>query len=166
MKILILAILILTSAIVKGQIVTKGSTPSQQLLGSAGGTYRNTYYQLDWSVGELLTETYNGFENTLTQGFHQGEYIITAISQMENLLLKITAFPNPATDFVILNIESQKEEGLGYILTDLNGKILQESKILTNQQQINLEGIAAGVYFLNVQSDKKALKTFKIIKSN
>ncbi len=159
-KVLFLAIPLLSCIFVHGQ------TASLQLLGSSGDTYKNSNYQIDWSVGELLTETYAGPENLLTQGFHQGNYTITAISEMGNLQLKITAFPNPATDFVILSIESQNLEGLGYLLTDVNGKILQDSQILTKQQQIDLEGIATGAYFLNVRSGKKALKTFKIIKSN
>jgi hypothetical protein len=166
MKILILAILFLASVLVQGQNVTKGSTPSLQLLGSAGGTYKNSSYQLDWSVGEILTQTYLDSQNSLAQGFHQGKYAITAINQAKYVQFEITVFPNPATDVVVLCIDKQQLEDLSYLLTDMNGKILHVSKISTNQQQINLNGIAAGSYFLNVRSGKSALKTFKIIKSN
>jgi len=166
MKILILAILILISVIVKGQVVTQVSTPSLQLLGSAGGTYYNTSYQLDWSIGEILTETYTGSQNSLTQGFHQSNFTITAIAQMKDSPYEITAFPNPTTDYVILKIESEKFIDMNYLLTDITGKVLQESKVGNNTQLINLTGLASGVYFLAAQTKKKTVKTFKIIKSN
>ena len=166
MKVLIFAILILVSVIVQGQVVTQGSMPSLQLLGSAGDTYKNSSYQLDWSLGEVLTESFAGSQNQLTQGFQQGKYTITAIDQAKDLQFEITAFPNPTTDFVVLGIESQDFEAFRYILTDVNGKILQDRKIESNQQQINLSEMAAGAYFLSVRSNKMALKTFKIIKSN
>jgi hypothetical protein len=166
MKILILAILTLSFGIVQGQVLTQDPAPSLQLLGSAGDTYKNSSYQLDWSVGELLTETFAVSQNQLTQGFHQGNYTITAIDQAKDLQFEITAFPNPTTDIVVLGIESQNIEAFRYILTDVNGKILQDRKIESNQQQINLSEMAAGAYFLSVRTNKKAVKTFKIIKSN
>lgn len=158
-KVTISAILLVITTISFGQ------EPIQQLIGSSGETFKNTHYQLDWSVGEVITESFTGSQNTLTQGFHQGKYTITALEQAKNLQFEITAFPNPATDFVILKIESQKLDDLSYLLTDVNGKILQDRKIESNQQQINLSGIAAGAYFLNVKANKKPVKTFKIKKS-
>jgi len=140
--------------------------PLQQLLGSAGATFKNTNYQLDWSIGELQTETYKSGQTMFTQGFQQGTYIITALSQIKDLQFAITAFPNPATDFITLKIEKPELENMQYTLTELSGRVLQTNYITNNHHQINLRGIATGAYFLNIQSENKTIKSFKIIKSN
>lgn len=48
-----------------------GQTTPLQLISSAGESFKNSNYQLDWSIGELVIETYSGNQNMLTQGFHQ-----------------------------------------------------------------------------------------------
>lgn len=143
-----------------------GQTTPLKLLSSAGETFKNSNYQLDWSIGELLTETYSGNLNMLTQGFHQGKYIITGVNLIEDLQLEITAFPNPVTDFVLIKIGSEKVENFRFIISDIDGKILQTGKFDENQKQINLAGKSVGTYLLAILSNKAIVKTFKIVKSN
>jgi hypothetical protein len=164
--VLILPILILIGQSALGQAITQKPISSLQLLSSAGDSYKNSSYELDWSLGEILTETNGNSTITLTQGFHQSNYTVTAVDQLENMQFEISAFPNPATDYLTLSIEDPHIENFKYFLTDLNGKVLQESKISTNRQQINLMKLPAGLYFLKVRSLNNIEKTFKIIKSN
>ncbi|MBV5312452.1 MAG: T9SS type A sorting domain-containing protein [Prolixibacteraceae bacterium] len=157
---------ILLGIFVLASLFAYGQTTSLQLVSSAGETFKNSNYQLDWSIGEILTETYNGNLNMLTQGLHQGKYTITSVDQIKNLQLEISAFPNPATDFVLVKMASEKFENFRFSLSDINGKVLQNGRFTSNLQQINLAGKATGAYFLNVISDQTTVKTFKIIKSN
>lgn len=147
-------------------ILVHAQTTPLQLVSSAGETFKNPNYQLDWSVGELVTETYAGNQSMLTQGFHQGKYIITAIKQITDLQFEISAFPNPATDYVHVKIASEKFENLRFSFSDSDGKVLQTGSFTSNLQQINLAGKTTGIYFLKVISDKTTVKTFKIVKSN
>lgn len=147
-------------------IFAYGQAVPLQLVSSSGDTYKNSSYQLDWSIGEILTETYTSSQNTLTQGFHQGTLIITETDQLKDLQFEITAFPNPASDYVILMIAHPRVRNLRFTITAQNGKTLQNGKITEPRQQVSLAGIATGVYFLNVLSDLELLKSFKIIKSN
>jgi hypothetical protein len=140
-------------------------TTSPQLVSSAGDSFNNTSYQLDWSIGELATETYTGSQNTLTQGFHQGTYIVTSIDENPLLEFTITAFPNPTSDFISLKVESSKVESLQYTITDLSGRVLQTNKLLENNQQISFLNYAVGTYFITVQQNSKLVKSFKIIKN-
>jgi hypothetical protein len=147
-------------------LIVQGQTTPLQLISSAGETFKNSNYQLDWSIGEILTETYAGNLNMITQGFHQGKYIITSIETIGDLQFEITAFPNPATDFVQVKVGSEKFETFRFSVSDINGKVLQSGRFSENQQQINLAGKATGSYLLTILSGQTPVKTFKIIKSN
>lgn len=62
----------------------------------------------------------------------------------------------------ILNID--EFDGLGYRLTDLDGRILEANPIVSVETTIEIVYLISSVYFIEVSSDKEALKTFKIIK--
>jgi len=128
--------------------------------------YKNSSYQLDWSIGELQTETYRTSGQSLTQGFHQGNYIITEIEQSNQF--EAIVYPNPTIDFVILKIDvsaTYNKGNLQYRITDISGKILQNEKIRGNIQQINFSGFAIGTYFITIQLNNQFVKSFKIIKT-
>lgn len=138
---------------------------SQQLIGSAGNTYKNTSYQLDWSIGEILSESYSVTSQNLTQGFQQGNYTITAVEQLKELDFEIRAYPNPATDFIILNVESSKLENLDYSILNMQGYTLQMDKITGDKQHINFSNYDSGTYFIIIKQNNQFFKSFKIIKT-
>lgn len=45
---------------------------SQQLVSSAGETVKTPQLQMDWSLGEIMTETYSNFGTVVLQGLHHG----------------------------------------------------------------------------------------------
>ncbi len=139
---------------------------SPELVSSAGDSFKNTSYQLDWSIGELLTETYSADGKLLTQGFHQNNYTVsTVIAQAPQVDFTITAFPNPTTDFIRLNVEGTNVENLKYTITDISGKVLQNNRLLENNQQISFANYTVGTYLITISQNKKVVKSFKIIKN-
>lgn len=157
-KFTLLGILMLTCLFANGQ------TAPRQLVSSAGETFKNSICQIDWSIGELSTETYTGNINMITQGFHQGIYIITSIEQISDLQLEITAFPNPAADFIYVKIGSEEIENFQFSISDMSGNIIQTGKFTENQQQISLAGKSTGTYMLYLFFENNLVKSFKIIK--
>lgn len=138
-------------------------TVLQGLLSSSGDSFKNSKYNLDWSVSELQTETYYGEENILTQGFHQNNYLISTIEQLEKLPFEISIFPNPTTDIITLKAESSANEILKYIITDIYYKTLLTNNI-EHVNHINFSNYKLGVYFISVSQNNKIVKSFKIIK--
>ena len=51
-------------------------TPRSELISSAGESFKSSAYQLDWSMGECMTAMYVAGAFVMTQGFHQGKYVI------------------------------------------------------------------------------------------
>lgn len=44
----------------------------QDIVSSSGGQFSGTAFQIDWTIGEIITETHHNGTFILSQGFHQG----------------------------------------------------------------------------------------------
>jgi len=73
--------------------------------------------------------------------------------------------PNPTTDFVKVNFESELETGK-FILYDYSGKkVFENSLSQRNEIKINMRQLPAGLYFLEIQNSKQnTTERVKIIK--
>src|ERR1035437_2417307 len=96
---------------------------------TAGNSDANANNSVSWTIGECISETFSNVDNKLTQGYQQGIYeIITVVDNTENGL-KIIVYPNPATDYVNLEIQLQDNHKLFYQLYDMNGRRLKNESI-------------------------------------
>lgn len=81
--------------------------------------------------------------------------------------LNISLFPNPASQNIILNYESTSSKEMMITISDISGKELQtnqfSSSIGKNQQQLSIENLEAGIYFMEIKDDV-ASKKLKFIK--
>lgn len=135
------------------------------VIATAGNFYANANNSVSWTIGECIPETFSDSSNKLTQGFQQGIYEIKTAADFTENLLKINLYPNPATDFVNLEISSQNDKVFTYQLFDVNGKCLKNEKITSVKSEITLTGYSGGILLLNVfENENKLLKSFKIIK--
>ncbi len=81
--------------------------------------------------------------------------------------LSVSVYPNPANDFIILNIVGDVVEtrhALSLQLFDVNGMLLESKTIKSNQTKIKMSGLVPACYFLKVKEENRDIKTFKIIK--
>ncbi len=95
-------------------------------------------------VGKLKdacdTESLYSLSNTVST------QIITSNPTIAELILS----PNPATDFIKININSESE--IHYAIRSISGKRLLQGSI-RNNEEINLSGLESGIYFLQTDSD-------------
>jgi len=59
----------------------------------------------------------------------------------------VVVYPNPNTGVFKIDVESEKWR---YQLLDLNGKVILSSAQLSYATQVNISGIAKGVYILKI----------------
>lgn len=144
--------------------LTMSQTQNPELVSSGGDSFKNSTYQLDWSVGEGITETLSGGNNILTQGFHQSSYEITAIYEIPNVEMNVLIYPNPTSDFISLKVESSKVESMQYTITDLSGKVLATEKLHSTLQTLNFTNYSAGTYLISISQNNQLIKSFQIIK--
>lgn len=83
----------------------------------------------------------------------------TVLATSEVLKNKIKIYPNPATDFISLNIENQLNTISVEIYNEL-GQLIKTTKTLTD---IVVSDLRNGIYFLKIKSENE-LQTLKFIK--
>jgi hypothetical protein len=93
-------------------------------------------------------------------------HVVTKLDPATAITLECEAFPNPATDYLILKIHREQIENMKYQLFDLNGKILEEAFIGDAETIISLKHYKPTQYFLKVLDNSTEIMTFKITKTN
>ncbi|MCF8298309.1 MAG: T9SS type A sorting domain-containing protein [Saprospiraceae bacterium] len=109
--------------------------------------------------GTTTVNSYGGYNDIWFGKFTYS----TSVNQKFNPDWNISIYPNPADDFININIQGNIKFQEIWI-TDLYGKIVKPLNIIDiTSNRINISELAKGVYFINVSTDK-GNKTFKFIK--
>ena len=132
-----------------------GQILSPSVVSSSGASYYNGGVIMDFTLGEIVIETFSNNANILTQGFHQG--IIKIVLSVSDIDIKTKIYPNPTTNFIIIELE--KNVNADILVYDINGKIVIKDKLNDAQQkQLDFSFLTQGNYFLHINiSDKKSV---------
>ncbi|MDB5226047.1 MAG: hypothetical protein JWN78_240 [Bacteroidota bacterium] len=131
---------------------------------SASGTLSNGTTNLYWTIGETIIATLKTPSSSvsLTSGFNQNKYVITALSN--NLSRNIKLYPNPANDMLIIQSDNTIKNGR-FQLFDLNGKMVKEGDIQNDITKISCSEWTPAMYLLKISNASNSVfGTFKIIK--
>ena len=138
-------------------------TIQNSVISSTGGSASLGNVKMDYTLGETVIETFSAGGYTLTQGFHQTNLTLVAIENVE-LFAEITIYPNPATDFIYVEIP-ENHAVLEFLLYDVSGKLLKTYAHSSTHLTIDLGVYARGTYYLQaVNLKNKEVKTFKLVK--
>ena len=145
--------------------VIKAQSLTPTVVASSGDYFATSSVNLSWTLGEVVTDTYIGTNNQLTQGFQQPAASFASVEDFAPEIA-ISLYPNPTQSWVNLEIENCSEN-LNVKILDLTGKIIYSDIYQAEyEKKINLENFANGIYFLEISNSKnEKLKTFKIQKS-
>ena len=140
---------------------------AQSVIPATGGNIWSYGGSVSYSVGQVFysfnTSPANG---SVLQGAQQ-PYEISVVTSTEEVLrisLNCNVYPNPANDFIKLQVENEKLTNLSYQLFDISGQLLTRKKVINNETTISMENLVSATYFLEVTINDKLVKTFKIIK--
>jgi hypothetical protein len=137
---------------------------AQQVIATSGTTLSNASGSISFTLGEGVAQTLSKGDKVLTQGFQQSSIAVSLVSEVKDLGYHITAYPNPARDFVKLNIENDNLDGFEYLLFNLTGQLVKREAIQNTITDIPMNYLTAGSYILKVKSGGSEIITFKIIK--
>ncbi len=139
----------------------------QQATSTAGGESDGAGGSVSFTVGQTVYVSSTGSDGAVFPGVQQPYEILveTGNETEKDILLNCVAYPNPATDMLILKIQGDRLEKLSYMLMDINGKILDERAIENTETSISLQHDPSSTYFLQVRDHMKVVKIFKIIKN-
>jgi hypothetical protein len=144
---------------------------TQPTISSSSNSYQSGSIQIDYTIGELAAVTTLTSPNHIfTQGLHQPDKFSVGIDDWNKTLYKQTIFPNPFTDRVILELESNEFIQLEFQVLDATGRLIQQftkQKLITgkNQYTFDFTDLAAGAYFFRINSvDGTYWSTIPLIK--
>jgi len=171
MKTKVLTALLLLNLAVKAQ------TATSSVINSAGNSFSQGYYAIDWSVGELALVNTMTSSNTyvvLTNGLLQPGTSNDNINSGKHFTSdEIKILPNPTYNKVEINISTLQQGTLDILVYDAAGKLLMAKKTISNGMQrsekMDLSGVASGTYLFYIEltplpGSIRKTGTFKIVK--
>ena len=144
---------------------------SPTVFASAGGSDVTNSIRLDWTLGELFTETSTIPTGLYTQGFHQPTLTIKSPSRFAAFLFtgySVNIYPNPVASIVNVVIKSPTESKLSLSLTDSRGQLVYSYSTYSKGSPLKMDmsRFASGVYILTlVNSSGNTIGTYKIVKA-
>ena len=143
---------------------------AQEVVPASGGEASGSGGSVSYSVGQLVYITNTGTNGTVAQGIQQPYEIsvVSGLKEAKGISLMISAYPNPATDFLLLKVDASTNlniQSMSYQLYDISGKLLENKKIEGNETSIAMSNLLPSTYFVKVIQGKKEVKIFKIIKN-
>jgi len=145
---------------------------AQESVNATGGDASGSGGSASYTVGQVACQTLIGTGGLVMSGVQQPYEIteVTGLEEAEGINLSISAYPNPAADYLILEIEGDVQMQFIVSLYDMSGKLLQSENITSNQTSIAMGNLLPGTYFVKVIVKTQGLayqevKTFKVIKN-
>ncbi len=140
---------------------------AQKALPTTGGNASGSGGSVSYSVGQLVYQAHTGTSGSVEEGIQQPFEIlvVTGLEEAKGITLMVSAYPNPANDYLTLRMDEFEISNLSYQLYDMNGKLLQNSKITSSQSNIMMSNLIPAIYIVKVIQNNKEVKTFKIIKN-
>jgi hypothetical protein len=137
---------------------------AQESVNSGGGDVVDSKIVISYSLGQVFFEPASSSENAVTPGIQQAYEIslTTGLPDVANLTIQV--YPNPATEYLNLSFPGFNEKKYTLTLTDPTGRNIYIDEIKNKISKIEVQALAAGVYFLQIADKKQLIKVFKIIK--
>jgi hypothetical protein len=139
---------------------------AQDSSNSSGGDATGGGGKVAYSLGQVVYNTNTESSGSISQGVQHSYEIFTVGVKETALNILLTAFPNPTTQNLTLQITDYNNEKLSYLLFDMQGKLLNSEQLTTQQTQINIVSLPSATYFINILNHKNnQIQSFKIIKN-
>ncbi len=138
---------------------------SQKVLSTSGGTGGFEGYAVNWSIGEVVTETFSIGGVTVNQGFNQYSETIKNVSTIKGYeTINVKAYPNPTTNFINIRISDIEINGLLYKITTLEGRIIMQGYLYNEETIIDFVNLSPTIYLLTILNNGIVVRSFRIVK--
>ena len=154
------------SALICGISVYSQTLVKQDVISSAGGFNTGTGISISWTLGETIIPNFKATDNSLylVHGL-QYQLSITAIEENLETLVKITIYPNPASDIINIEFEKAMDDEVNLMIINSQGKPVKSTIIeaATIETQLNLQDLPAGMYYLRLTKGNLS-NVYKVVK--
>jgi hypothetical protein len=114
-------------------------------------------------ISPTVTATYTLYLTNLVNGCKTQTYVAVTVQQCVNTIghsfeLSPKIYPNPAHDHFIYSTQHFPEK---INITDVAGKTVFETDIISQIQVINIEQLSDGIYFIHTEKDPSGILLIK-----
>lgn len=143
-----------------------GQSPERTVISSAGESFEEGKFQMEWTLGEPVIGTTTGQNNVITQGFHQTIFVISTVGEVTPEFPELTIFPNPASTHFFMEVTNIQSSRVEFVLSDINGNMVDRGVITKTRHRFDLQYLANTTYILTVTIPELELsRSFKIQKT-
>ncbi len=138
----------------------------QQAVVTTGGVATGTGGSVSYTVGQAAYQTYTGAGGSVMQGVQQPWEISTpvAVENTEDISLLMNVYPNPTSGAFKLVVGTLENRNLRFRIYDMNGVMLQDQKVDSEETEIFLQELSSSIYFLKIMDGNREIKVFKMIR--
>lgn len=131
--------------------------------GSGNSSQERNYTYTDLGVSKLASTIYYRLIQVDFNG-QETVFPITTVSFEAAVPALLSAYPNPAKDFVEVHLKATTGNTL-LSINDVTGRLIEQHALAGNDtRRINLFGMENGVYFIRVRTENGQEETLKLIK--
>ncbi len=112
-----------------------------------------------YSVGQVIYITNTGINDIVVQGVQRPYEIIVESGGGIDINLVLSVYPNPATDFLTLQMEDFEGQNLQFQLFDMSGRLTASERITGKNTDIMVGHFDSGVYTLKVIDINSPIET-------
>ncbi|MGB3949023.1 MAG: choice-of-anchor V domain-containing protein [Bacteroidia bacterium] len=149
------------------QLTTSGKYITHKSAGTAFPSGTATW-SFDWTApvaGTGDVTFYGAFNSANSNNNTAGDIItLSSLTASENLTTDITnkseetielsVYPNPFTDKLYIKNALNNTEVINVTISDINGKIVKSTTSIKNEQAIDLQELAKGLYSIKIETNK------------
>jgi hypothetical protein len=138
----------------------------QEVIATAGGYSSVAGFSISWTLGETIIPNYKASDNSiqLTHGF-QYSLIPTAVEENIETPVKVTVYPNPASENIKISFEEPVDGEIDLLMINSLGKPVKTDVIeaMTVEKMLNLQDLPSGIYYLKLTKGK-LVNVYKVVK--
>jgi len=145
-----------------------GQDKDLQVISSASKCFEAGNVSLDWTLGEVVVDYYDGTPFGISQGFHQPGYQLVAVKSIPAELGLISVFPNPFSDEFNVKMTFANSEKGDMALVDLKGTTIWKKSFAGKEVIENYVATALppGSYMLVVSlTDDAFVQSYQLVKT-
>ena len=149
-------------------IALSAAGQKQEVIASAGGynVASGGSISISWTLGETIIPQFTSGDGSiiLTHGFQQ-QLIVTTVEETLETMVKVTVFPNPASEIINIEFEEPLDGEINLVMLNSVGKFVKMEVIESSTviKQINLQDLPAGIYYLKLIKGKLS-NVYKVVK--
>lgn len=142
----------------------KSQDISRSVIGSNGSFYTNLIFgDLHFTLGEIAVSRLITDEIELGEGFHRSYYeLVVDTKEILPLDWQVNVFPNPTSDRIQIKLPDISATNV--LLFNNLGQLMIETNFQSTTQEIDLNNLPSGTYWLHLKNNEGRQGVFQIQK--